>query len=78
MEDKIIQILEEVTNEKISEDYKKIDLLEDGIIDSLGFVEFTGALEDEFGIEIQLTQVPLDTWRSIEKIVELVKEELKK
>lgn len=74
MEDRIIQILEEITGENNLNINDNIDLLEEGIIDSLAFVELTTILEEEFEIEIQPTLVPLDTWRSIEKIIKLVKE----
>lgn len=74
MEDRIIQILEEITGENNLNINDNIDLLEEGIIDSLAFVELTTILEEEFEIEIQPTLVPLDTWRSIEKITKLVKE----
>lgn len=72
MEDRIIQILEEITGENNLNLNNNVDLLEEGIIDSLAFVELTMALEEEFEIEIQPTQVSLDTWRSIEKIARLV------
>lgn len=74
MEDRIIQILEEITGENNLNINDNTDLLEEGIIDSLAFVELTTILEEEFEIEIQPTLVPLDTWRSIEKITKLVKE----
>lgn len=77
MEDRIIQILEEITGENNLNLNNNVDLLEEGIIDSLAFVELTMALEEKFEIEIQPTQVSLDTWRSIEKIARLV-EKLKK
>ena len=35
-------------------------------------------LENEFDIEIQPTQVPNDTWNSIDNIVKMVKAEIEK
>ena len=53
----------------------EIDLLENEILDSLAFIELITTLNDEFDIEIQPTQVELNTWRSVERIVELVENE---
>ena len=47
------------------------ELIESGILDSLAFIELITELEDTFNIEIQPTQIPSDTWRSIDGIVKL-------
>lgn len=73
MENKIIDILVEVCeNEKIREN-TQIDLFDTEILDSLAFINLITRLEDEFDIEIQPTQIPSDTWRSVESIINLVK-----
>lgn len=74
MEEKIIRIFEEITDYKNLKDNKDIDLLENEILDSLAFIELIAALEEEFNIEIQPTQVSSDTWRYIKNIVKLVEE----
>ena len=53
-----------------------VDLLDEEILDSLGFIQLIGALEDEFGVEVQPTQVPPDTWRSVAGIAALVERQL--
>lgn len=73
MEEKIITIIENLTGYKELKENRDIDLLENEILDSLAFIELITALEEEFNIEIQPTQVKPDTWRSVEKISELVK-----
>lgn len=73
MEEKIIKIIEELTEFKNLKNQKEIDLLENNILDSLGFIELINALENEFDIEIQPTQIDPNTWRSVDKIIELVK-----
>ena len=65
-------------NKKISEnedirDNLEIDLIENEILDSLGFINLISRLEEEFDIEIQPTQVKPETWRNINSIVELIK-----
>lgn len=73
MEERVIEIIENLTGYKELKENKDIDLLENEILDSLAFVELITALEEEFDIEIQPTQVKPDTWRNVEKIIELVK-----
>lgn len=73
MEEKIIEIIENLTGFKELRNNKNIDLIENEILDSLAFVELITILEEEFDIEIQPTQVKPDTWRNVAKIVELVK-----
>lgn len=76
MEEKIIDIIENLTNYKELRENKDIDLLENEILDSLTFIELITSLEEEFDIEIQPTQVSPDTWRNVSKITELVKKAL--
>jgi D-alanine--poly(phosphoribitol) ligase subunit 2 len=72
MEEKIIEIIEKISDCKSLKKNRDIDLLENEILDSLAFIELITALEDEFNIEIQPTQVKPDTWRSITSIANLV------
>ena len=72
MEEKIIEIIENLTGHDKLKENVDIDLLENEILDSLAFIELMTTLEEEFNIEIQPTQVDPNTWRSVKKIVELV------
>lgn len=67
---KVMKIIENLTSLDNIDD--NIDLLDSDILDSLAFVELIGALEDEFDIEIQPTQIPPDTWRKVDSISKLV------
>lgn len=73
MEEKIIEIIEKISDYKNLKENREIDLLENEILDSLAFIELITNLEDEFNIEIQPTQVAPDTWRSVTSIINLVK-----
>lgn len=73
MEEKIIEIIINLTGFTGLKENKDIDLLENEILDSLAFLELITALEEEFNVEIQPTQVNPNTWRSVEKITELIK-----
>jgi acyl carrier protein len=44
------------------------DLLDSGILDSLKFVELLLALETELAIKLQVEELELDNFRSIQKI----------
>lgn len=73
MEEKVIDIIVEISENEDIRDNLEIDLIENEIIDSLGFINLISRLEEEFDIEIQPTQVKSDTWKSINSIVELIK-----
>ena len=71
---RIIEILVELTGADELFDDESIDLFDSGIMDSFTYGELLYALEDEFEIEIQPTQVEVDVWRSVERIAALVDE----
>lgn len=47
---------------------RETDLLETGVLDSLGFVELLLHLEEDFGVSVALEQVDLQNFRSLERI----------
>lgn len=71
---RILEILVELTGADELFDDEGIDLIDSGIMDSFTYGELLYALEDEFGVEIQPTQVEVDVWRSVERIARLVDE----
>lgn len=72
MEERIIEIIEELTDYKDLRNNKDIDLIENEILDSLAFIELITSLEEEFNIEIQPTQIDPNIWRNVGKIADLV------
>ncbi len=70
MKEQIISIIKRLTGYDEIDD--ETDLIEEDILDSLAFLELISELEETFDIEIQPTQVPSDTWRRIDSIVEMV------
>ena len=48
------------------------DLFQEGILDSLSFVDMLVALEGEFSITIALDKVDLDDFRSISRICDYI------
>lgn len=49
------------------------DLLESGRIDSLALVELIYAIEEEFGVELELEQVDAEQFRTVHSIAALVR-----
>lgn len=78
MRDKIIDIIVKVSYDKSIIYDNNIDLVESGILDSLAFINLMAELEDEFDIEIQPTQIPSSTWKTLDGIVKLVESKVSK
>lgn len=74
MRETVIDIIIKVTKYTKLKENLEIDLIQNEILDSLAFIELITELEEIFDIEIQPTQVPSDTWRSVEKIVKMIEE----
>ncbi|MFF7632900.1 acyl carrier protein [Kitasatospora sp. NPDC008050] len=55
------------TVEEIPED---LDLIENRLIDSLGFMEFILLLEDLIGRELQLGQIDVDQFRTLRSLTD--------
>jgi D-alanine--poly(phosphoribitol) ligase subunit 2 len=53
-------------------DSADVDLLETGLIDSIGLVELILQLEDRFGISLPMDSLEIDDFRSINRIAHLV------
>jgi D-alanine--poly(phosphoribitol) ligase subunit 2 len=49
-----------------------VDLLETGLIDSIGLVELILQLEDRFGISLPMDSLEIDDFRSINQIAHLI------
>ena len=68
----ILNIVIEETGYDELRDNQDIDLIANDIIDSLAFINLIDRLNLEFNIEIQPTEVTADSWRTVEKITEMV------
>jgi D-alanine--poly(phosphoribitol) ligase subunit 2 len=53
-------------------DSPDVDLLETGLIDSIGLVELILQLEDRFGVSLPMDALEIDDFRSINKIADLI------
>ena len=72
MEERILEILEEICEDEVVYEDKDI-LKEEGLMDSLAFVELLVRLE-EFGIEVAPTEVTYEEIDTPNKIIKYVSE----
>ena len=73
MEERILEILEEICEDEVVYEDKDINLKEEGLMDSLAFVELLVRLE-EFGIEVAPTEVTYEEIYTPNKIMKYVSE----
>ena len=73
MEERILEILDEICEDEVVYEDKDINLKEEGLMDSLAFVELLVRLE-EFGIEVAPTEVTYEEIDTPNKIVKYVSE----
>ena len=73
MREEILGLIVRLTGNVELRENDNFDLIEDDILDSLAFIQLISELEDKFDIEIQPTQIDVDTWRSVDGIVRMVK-----
>jgi D-alanine--poly(phosphoribitol) ligase subunit 2 len=50
----------------------QVDLFETGLLDSMGLIELLFNLEQQFGLQLDISHLDLDQFRSIESIANLV------
>lgn len=73
MEERILEILEEICEDEVVYEDKDINLKEEGLMDSLAFVELLVRLE-VFGIEVAPTEVTYEEIDTPNKIIKHVSE----
>ena len=73
MEEKILDLLEEICEDDIIREERDMDLFVVDILDSLGFAELLTRIEEETGVIISPSEVVRDDINTVNKILELVK-----
>jgi len=68
--DRIRRLFEDVVNIQVHSD--DTDLIEEGLLDSLVFVELLVGLEDTFGIQIDIVDLDIEDFRTVRQIGRLV------
>lgn len=73
MEEKALDLLAEATGTDEVKDNRDMNLFEEGLMDSLGMVQFLVDVESELGIEVPVSEVQREEWDTPNKIIEQLK-----
>ena len=76
MEEKILELLEDICEDDIIREERDMDLFEEDILDSLGFAELLMLIEEETGVVISPSEVVRDDVNTVNKIIALVQEKM--
>ena len=72
LEEKVLAIIEEICEDDVIYEERDINLKEEGLMDSLAFVELLVRME-EFGIEVSPTEVTYEEIDTPNKIIHYIK-----
>lgn len=72
LEEKVLSIIEEICEDDVIYEEQDINLKEEGLMDSLAFVELLVRME-EFGIEVAPTEVTYEEIDTPNKIIHYIK-----
>ena len=76
LEEKILEIIEEIWEDDVIYEERDINLKEEGLMDSLAFVELLVRME-EFGIEVAPTEVTYEEIDTPNKIIQYIETRVK-
>ena len=76
LEEKVLAIIEEVCEDDVIYEERDINLKEEGLMDSLAFVELLVRME-EFGIEVAPTEVTYEEIDTPNKIIQYIETRVK-
>lgn len=72
MEEKILDILEDICGDDIMREDRDIDLLEEDMMDSIDYTELLIAIEEQLGIIIAPSEVKREDMNTANKIIAAV------
>ncbi|HIY91881.1 MAG TPA: D-alanine--poly(phosphoribitol) ligase subunit DltC [Candidatus Companilactobacillus pullicola] len=74
MKEKIVGILQDVTGlDNVGQDADQ-DLFKDGVLDSMATVEVLVTLQDDFDIQVPVSEFDRSQWSTVNKIAQRVQE----
>ena len=76
LEEKVLAIIEEICEDDVIYEERDINLKEEGLMDSLAFVELLVRME-EFGIEVAPTEVTYEEIDTPNKIIQYIDSRVK-
>ncbi|NLD19231.1 MAG: D-alanine--poly(phosphoribitol) ligase subunit DltC [Clostridiales bacterium] len=76
MEEKLLDILEEICGDSVVKEDQDVNLVDEGLMDSLDFTELIVAIEKNFGVIIPPSEVTREESDTPNKIIGIVRERL--
>ena len=76
IDDRIIELLVDITGEDEIGDYRDEDLFEADVLDSLGAIELLVRIKEAFGISIAPTELEREEMNTVNKVIERVQERM--
>lgn len=74
MREKLLDILERICDDEIVREDLELDLLEEGLMDSLAIVELIVAIEEEFNVILAPTEYEKEDLSTVHKIEKILSE----
>ncbi|MBE6042591.1 MAG: D-alanine--poly(phosphoribitol) ligase subunit DltC [Clostridiales bacterium] len=72
MREKILDIIEELCGDEIVKEDQDIDLIEEGLIDSLDYITLLIEIEKEFGLKMSPSEFTREEMSTPAKIVDVI------
>lgn len=76
MREKLLVMIEELCGDEIVREDPDIDLLEEGLIDSLDYIELLLKIEDEFGLKMSPSELTREEMATPNRIIAVVEKRL--
>ena len=76
MREKLLDMIEELCGDEIVREDPDIDLLEEGLIDSLDYIELLLKIEDEFGLKLSPVELTREEMATPNRIIAVVEKRL--
>ncbi|MBE6470978.1 MAG: D-alanine--poly(phosphoribitol) ligase subunit DltC [Coriobacteriaceae bacterium] len=76
LDQRIIDLIIDITEEPEIGDYRDDDLFEEEVLDSLGAIELLVSIKEEFGVSIAPTELERSEMNTVNKIIARVQERL--
>lgn len=74
MEEKLLDILEDICDDDIFRDDFDMDLFEEGLMDSLAIAELIVAIEETFSITLPPTEYGKEEFATVNRILKILRE----
>lgn len=69
IEEKVLDMLEDICDDDAVREERDIDLFDAGLLDSMAAIELLVAIEEDFGVQIAPTAVDRDEMNTVNKVI---------